>query len=141
MDGNVVFGMLKVIGISMVPVAIMGAFLHAENLKERGVALGRRVHLLSPPLPPPAGPPLEKLAADLRRIRPQVVSPRPGMAMARQRGIVAAYDGVLVNTARALSVPTTLEELAETSIDREAERLRLEHALEQAGLSLQVRRP
>ena len=57
--------------------------------------------------------------------------------MARQRGIVAAYDNVLTDTARTLSVPTNLTELPE-GIDREAERLRLEHALEVAGLSWHV---
>ena len=54
--------------------------------------------------------------------------------MARQKGIVAAYDGVLVATARALGVPTSLTDLRE-GIDREAERLRVEDALEAAGLS------
>ena len=54
--------------------------------------------------------------------------------MARQRGIVAAYDEVLVATALALDVPTTLCELPH-GLDREAERLRLEDALGTAGLS------
>ena len=85
-----------------------------------------------------AGPPLEKLAADLRRLRPEARSPRPGVTMARQKGIVAAYDGVLVATARALGVDTSLADLPE-GIDREAERLRLEDALEAAGLSWQLR--
>ena len=57
--------------------------------------------------------------------------------MARQRGIAAAYDDALVNTARALDVATTLGELPE-GFDREAERLRLEHALARAGLCWQV---
>lgn len=140
MDVNVLVGLLKVVAISLVPVGIVAAFLHARFLLERCVALGRRVHLLAPPEPPPAGPPLEKLAADLRRLRPEVRSPRPGIAMARQRGIVAAYDGVLVQAAAALDVPTTLAELPE-GFHHEAERLRLEHALELAGLSWTVRRP
>jgi len=60
--------------------------------------------------------------------------------MAKQRGIVAAYDEVLVETARALGVPTTLAEVPD-GLDHEAERLRLEVALERAGLSWQVHRP
>jgi len=134
---ELLIGFAKVIGISLVPVAIFGAALHARYFIEKGTAFGRRVHLLPPTVPPAAGPPLEKLAADLRRLRPEVRSPRPGVAMARQRGIVAAYDNVLVETASALGVPTTLAELPE-GIDHEAERLRLEHALGQAGLSWQV---
>lgn len=136
MDDNVLLGFAKVVGISLVPVALFGVGLHARRLLERGSGLGRRLHLLPPDLPPPAGPPLEKLAADLRRLRPEVRSPRPGVAMARQRGIVAAYDGVLVDTAAALGVPTSLAELP-AGFEHEAERLRLEIALERAGLNWQ----
>jgi hypothetical protein len=140
MDGGVLIGLLQVAAVALVPVGIMAMFLHARFLKEQYVALGRRMHLLAPPPTLPAGPPLEKLAADLRRLRPEVRSPRPGIAMARHRGIVAAYDGVLVKTAAALGVPTTLAELPE-GFHHEAERLRLEHALELEGLSWTVRRP
>ena len=137
MDDTVLVGFAKVIGISLVPVALFGAALHARAIIERGTAWGRRLHLVPTPAPVPSGPPLEKLAADLRRLRPMARSPKPGVPMARQRGIVAAYDNVLRDTARTLSVPTNLTELPE-GIDREAERLRLEHALEVAGLSWRV---
>jgi hypothetical protein len=136
MDGSVLFGFLKVIGISLVPVGVMAALIHAGTIYERAVALGRRLHLLRPEVAPPSGPPLEKLAADLRRLRAEVRHPRPGIAMARHRGVVAAYDAVLVSTARTLEVPTTLPELP-AGLDHEAERVRLELALEDAGLSWQ----
>jgi hypothetical protein len=55
----------------------------------------------------------------------------------RQQGIVAAYDGVLVAAAAALGVPTTLADLPE-GLDHEAERLRIEHELQRAGLSWQA---
>lgn len=137
MDGAVIVGFLKVVGISLAPVAIAAVVINAPTLMGAGVAAGRRLHLLRPPPAAPDGPPLETLASNLRRLRPRVHSPRPGVAIARQRGIVAAYDGVLVSTARALEVPTTLGELPD-GIDQEAERLRLEDALEQAGLSWQI---
>ena len=140
MEGDVLIGFAKVIGISLVPVALFGAALHARGFFQKGTQLGRRAHLLPPAAPAATGPPLEKLAADLRRLRAEVRSPRPGVAMAKQRGIVAAYDEVLVATARALGVPTTLADVPE-GLDHEAERLRLEHALEQAGLSWKVHRP
>jgi hypothetical protein len=139
MDSSVLVGLLKVTGLSLVPVAIVAAFIHARLLIERLVGLARLMHLLNTPDPAPAGPPLEDLAADLRRLRPEVRSPRPGVGAARQRGIVAAYDGVLLQVATALGVPTTLAEVPE-GLDHEAERLRLEHALELAGLSWQVHR-
>jgi hypothetical protein len=137
MDSTVLFGLLQVVAISLLPVAIVGAFLHARVLLDHGLRLARRLHLVRPPPVRPDGPPLETLAATLRRLRERVRSPRPGTAVARQRGIAAAYDDALVNTARALEVPTTLADLPE-GFDREAERLRLEDALEQAGLCWQV---
>lgn len=137
MDGSVLLGVLRVIAISLVPVVIMGAFLHVRALSESAIALARRLHLLRRPPVRPDGPPLETLAATLRRLRPRVHSPSPGTAVARQRGITAAYDGALVNTARALDVPTTLDDLPE-GLNQEFERLRLENALERAGLSWRV---
>src|SRR4051794_26843995 len=118
----------------MIPVIIVGALLHLSAIQQFLVTLGRRTHLVATPPVPSTGPPLQKLAADLRRLRPEARMPRPGVPMAKQKGIVAAYDGVMVSTARALEVPTSLSELPE-GIDREAERLRLEHALAAAGLS------
>lgn len=139
MDDTVLLGFAKVLGISLVPVLTFGAALHARKVYDRSLRAARRWHLARPAPAPPSGPPLERLAADLRRLRPEARTPSPGVAMARQRGIVAAYDQVLLATATALDVPTTLDELAD-GIDREAERLRLEHALEVAGLSWQVPR-
>ena len=133
MDGAVLAGLLKVIGMSLVPAAVLGIVLYGREILERGAAVGRRIHLVPPPVPPAPGPPVEDLAADLRRLRPQARSHRPGVAMARQRGIVAAYDEVLVAAATALDVPTALGDLPE-GIEHETERLRLELALERAGL-------
>lgn len=138
MEDFPLLGFLKVIGVSLVPVVVFGAALHARQAFERAVALGRRWHLLSPALPVPTTPPLEKLAADLRRLRPDARSPRPGVTMARHRGVVAAYDDALVAASVVLEVETNLKDLPE-GIEREAERLRLESALERAGLSWRVR--
>ena len=96
----------------------------------------RRVHhRLVPPPPAPEGPAIEDLARALRRLRGQVLSPGPGTTMAKRRGATAAYEDLLVQAAHALGVPDTLSELREGT-DREAERLRLEHVLREAGLSL-----
>ena len=134
-EGTVVVGLVKVLGISLVPVALFSLALHGQALLERSRDLGRRLHLLDPVPVVPDVRPLERLAADLRRLRPLARSPRPGIPMARHRGTVAAYDSVLLDTARALSVPTGLADLPEHGMDREAERLRLEDALGDAGIS------
>lgn len=137
MEGNVAGGVLTFVAIGLAPVAIIVGVRRARGAFERAVVLGRRLHVLRPLPERPDGPPLETLAATLRRLRPRVHSPAPGVAVARQRGITAAYDSALVNTARALEVPTTLTDLPE-GFDQAAERLRLEDALEQAGLSWEV---
>ena len=133
-DDTVLLGFLKVLGISLVPVAVVGGALHARAAWEHARAGLRRVGLARPAAPPPAGPPLERLAADLRRLRPQVRHPALGVPMAKHRGTVAAYDERLVATATALGVPTVLAQLPVHDLQHEAERLRLEAALEDAGI-------
>jgi hypothetical protein len=90
---------------------------------------------LSPPPEAPAGPAIEDLARSLRRLRSEVLSPAPGTTMAKRRGATAAYEDLLVQAARALGVADTLSDVREGT-DREAERLRLEHVLREAGLAL-----
>ena len=137
MDGVVLLGLVQIIGLALVPLALVAFFLHARGLLQRAIALGRRLGLVAPLVELPDGPPLEELAATLRRLHPAVRSPRAETTKVRQRGILAAYDGVLVAAAAALDVPTTLADLAD-GLDHEAERLRVEHELQKAGLSWQV---
>ena len=100
---------------------------------ELGRAFRRVRDRLAPPLPAPTAPAIEEVAAALRRVRPQALAPAPGTPMARRRGTVAAYDDLLGQAARALGVTDLLTDLREGT-DREAERLRLEHLLREAGL-------
>ncbi|MCY4725080.1 hypothetical protein NYO98_02240 [Nocardioides sp. STR2] len=100
---------------------------------EIGRAVRRvRAHL-SPPPPAPSAPAIEEVAAALRRVRREVLAPVPGTPMARRRGTMAAYDDLLGQAARALGVTDLVTDLREGT-DREAERLRLEHLLREAGL-------
>ena len=118
---------------------VFWVFLNAQHDL---VAVVRRVlvslHLWRRPPEAPAGPPLEQLAADLRRLYPDAHFPQVGVQMAKQRGILLAYDERLVATAQALQVETTLTDLPVAGFDREAERLRLEHALSAAGIVWQL---
>lgn len=90
---------------------------------------------VSPPPPAPSAPAIEDLAVALRRVRRDVLATAAGTPMARRRGTVAAYDDLLAQAARALGVPDLLTDLPQGT-EREAERLRLEHLLRQAGLVL-----
>ena len=79
------------------------------------------------------GPPIEKLAADLRRLRRQ----RTGIALRSPVWFVAierAYDERVRLACRRLGIDEHLDEL--TGVDREIERVRLEGELEAAGVVL-----
>jgi hypothetical protein len=102
---------------------------------ELGQAVRRVRARLCPPPPAPSAPAIEDVAAAVRRVRRDVLATAPGTPMARRRGTLAAYDDLLAQAARALGVPDLLTDLREGT-DREAERLRLEHLLRQAGLTL-----
>lgn len=90
-----------------------------------------RRHL--PPPTTPAGPPIEVIAADLTRLRAATLSSPPGTSHVRRVATLAAYDDALAQACVALGLPDTLSELP-LGTDREAERLRVEALLEDAGL-------
>jgi hypothetical protein len=90
-----------------------------------------RRHLPAPIAP--AGPPIEALAADLKRLRAATRSVAPGTSLVRRNATLAAYDDTLVQACLALGLSDTLTDLP-PGTDREAERLRVEALLEAAGL-------
>lgn len=94
-------------------------------------ALRRRVR----PEPRPQGPPFERIALDLRRLRGVALRPAPGTPQARRLGTMAAYDDALVDACHALGVPDELSGVPDGP-DREAARLRTESVLVEAGLRL-----
>jgi hypothetical protein len=80
----------------------------------------------------PARRPLEHVAADLRRLTRELAMVPGGLPMARRRGLLAAYDDVLVEAAALLEIPHQLT--AQPPETRELERMRLLASLEAAGL-------
>jgi hypothetical protein len=96
-----------------------------------GEAALRLVRRSAPPKP--VGPPIEALAADLRRLRTAVQTLAPGTSQVRRAATVAAYDDVLAQTCRALGLADTISD-ARPGRDRDVERLRTEAMLEAAGL-------
>jgi hypothetical protein len=83
----------------------------------------------------PEGPPIEQLAADLRRVHRVLAHVAAGTPNARRRGARQAYDNLLVQACTAVGVPHRLGELPE-GVDREIERLRIEESLRGAGLRI-----
>lgn len=85
--------------------------------------------------PEPACPPIERLAADLRRVHRTLAEFPPGTPAVRRRATREAYDALLAQACTALDVPHRLDVTGE-GIDREVERLRVEEALRTAGISV-----
>ena len=130
-------GLLRLIGCTALAVVLLGSVLYAHEFGKRAVAVARFLHLMAPAPPTRLGPPVERIAQDLRRLRPEARRPCQGTAYAKHRGVLGAYDDLLLDASRALEVPTTLAALPE-GIEREAERLRLESELERAGLVIRA---
>ncbi len=97
---------------------------------DRGHLLHRHGHR---PAEAPAGPPIQEVAADLRRLgrqRSGAASSSPFWFAAVER----AYDERLVLACRELRIPHYLTEL--TGLDLDIERVRVEGQLEAAGVRL-----
>jgi hypothetical protein len=119
-------GILTIAEVTAGIALVLRSVLHAPHLIE----LTRR--LRSAPAAP-VGPPIETLAADLRRLRRATESMGPGTSHARRVVTPAAYDDVLVQACQALALPDTLSAVR-PGPDRDVERIRVEAMLEQEGL-------
>lgn len=129
------WGLVDLTAITIGLVAVLWMIAHAAEILELGIRGGQALRILPAPPPAPEGMPIERIAADLRRIRPQARRQASGMPMARRRAIVAAYDEALLDACRALDVPTDLGRISD-ALERESERLRTEAELERAGVDL-----
>jgi hypothetical protein len=79
--------------------------------------------------------PIQVVAADVRRLARQLALVPAGAPMARRRALAAAYDDVLIEAAALLEVPHMMRTMSEGRA-RDVERLRLQAALEDAGLAV-----
>lgn len=81
----------------------------------------------------PEHPPIERVAADLRRLRRTAETLPVGASFVRTIGVLHAYDYVLTVACEQLEVPTRLMQLPDGK-PRILERLRLEFLLGECGL-------
>ena len=132
-------GLLGLFLAALVPVAALWVLLHLAQIGEWVVRLLHRCHLIRPAPVELPRPPVEQLAADLRRLAAAVRHLPRGTSRARQRGLQMAYDDVLIAAARALDVPHVLDTLP-PGLDRDLKRVRVEGALEASGLHFAPRR-
>jgi len=115
--------------VVVVPVVLIWAALAVPRL------LGRIVRRLRRPEVIPYGPPIEQLAADLRRVHCALQHEAPAMPIVRWRATRQAYDTLLVQACAAVDVGHRLDELPD-GFERDMERLRIEEALRVAGLAV-----
>lgn len=115
------------------PPAAIWALLHAGKIGRWAVAVARRWHLLPARPVLTYDPPVERIAANLRRLSLEMKHFPPGTSAVKRNAVRMAYDDSLIAACRALEVPQSFYELGD-GLDRELERLRVEAALEQAGL-------
>lgn len=78
--------------------------------------------------------PIERIAADLRRVRRTLAGFEPGTSAVKKIAARQAYDALLVQACEALEVEHRLSVLSQ-GMDRDLERLRLEECLRERGLS------
>lgn len=133
LDGPV-GGVLAIALATAVAAVAFGVVFYFGELVALSVRVGRFLRLVPLPPPTPLGMPLERIAADLRRLHREVRQHPPGMPMAKFRGMMAAYDDALLDACRALDLATDLSSLPE-GVERESERLRVEFELERAGIN------
>jgi hypothetical protein len=123
--GLPVVNMLLYVGVAMIPTAVCGAVLWVPKLIKR-VRRGSGVR--------PQGPPIEKIVADLRRVRRALaLYGQQGTPQVRRIGTLQAYDELLMQACRAVDVAHRLDTLRDGT-ELELERLRVEEQLRQAGL-------
>jgi hypothetical protein len=128
------WGVLDLALITGGAVVALWLIAHIADILERGDRVARLLRGVQSTSPAPGSMPIERIAADLRRIRPQTLTPAAGTPMARRRAIAAAYDEALLDACRALQIPTELDRVTD-ALELESERLRTEAELERAGVA------
>ncbi|HKS47978.1 MAG TPA: hypothetical protein VJT49_23275 [Amycolatopsis sp.] len=129
MTGGTVVNVIVFGVVSMAPAAAFWVVGKAPRIVR---AVGRWCHRR----PPVAeGPPIERLAADLRRVHRQLARMAADAPVVRRRAANQAYDALLTQACRAVGVAHRLDTVPD-GIEREIERLRVEDALRQSGLAV-----
>ncbi len=123
------------LGVILAVLALVSVLAGWDTYRDHVLRVGRALHVTEPPPPQPAGPPIERIAADIRRIRAQIAHAPPGMPVARMRGWLDAYDEVLVTACNALGLEEQIRAIPHGA-QRNLERERVERALMRAGLRL-----
>ena len=123
----------QIVGLTLLVSVPFLLLAHWAALQRGAGVLARRCGLVRPALPPPPGQPIERIAADVRRIGHELKHAPAGLPVARLAGWREAYDDALLAACRSLRLDTELAELPH-GVRRDLERLRVERMLDAAGL-------
>jgi hypothetical protein len=118
--------------LCLAPTAALYAALHLGRI---GRWVQRPFRRLRHKPATPAGPPIERIVADLHRIAGLIEALPPRAPLARRQGAILAYDDALGSACRALGVDDALRGLPFGS-RRDAVRVHVEAELACAGLVL-----
>ncbi len=124
------------VGVIVAVLVVLWVLADWGKYRDRFLRAGRALHVAEPPPPHPSGPPIEQVAADLRRIRTQISQAPAGTPVARRRGWLEAYDDVLATACHELGMEERLRGIPDGP-ERNLERERVERMLTRAGLRLQ----
>lgn len=125
-DRSALLGLLLYIVIAVAPTLVFWFALRVLPAAVSAVVERRR--------PPPPGQSLERVVADLRRLRREIRG-APQRTRVRQVALVSAYDDVLLQVCDVVGVDAPPLATA-TDGDRAFARLLTEAAVEQAGIAL-----
>jgi hypothetical protein len=127
--------LLVKVGVILAILAVLWVLPDWGAYRARARRVGRSLRLVPPEPPRPTGPPIERLAADARRIRAEIRRAPSGIPVAKMRGWLEAYDDVLVTACHTLELEQRLGTLPEGS-EHDMERERVERMLERHGMPL-----
>jgi pimeloyl-ACP methyl ester carboxylesterase len=136
MDGDVVLGILVLVALSMAGAVSLRLLLRSPAainwLLDDAIPSVRRRRAR---LPEPSGRPIEEIASSIRRLGTAFHGAGPGRSFVKTEAFRRAYEQALVEGCRALDVSTDLLDI-DLGTEHDAERLRVEYLLTDAGLIL-----
>jgi hypothetical protein len=127
-SGLLMIALITAVFVGSVSLVVFGYFCFTGQVRPRSYLRRHRSEEIAP-----VHRPIERVAADLRRLAHQIALVPAGAPVARRRGLQAAYDDVLIEAADLLQVDHALTGLRDGHA-RDVERLRLNAELKHAGL-------
>ena len=100
---NMGYGLFTLGLVTVMLGAAVGGVLYQREI---GTVARRVKERVSPPPEPPPALPIERIARNARRLRPQVLVPAPGTPLSRRIAVTQAYDDLLGDGARPSGSPT-----------------------------------